>query len=79
MSNPFDDSESLFFVVVNDEGQHALWPEHAALPAGWRPVHGAAGRSSCLDYVNVNWTDMRPLGLVAHLEGAPSSERGAGR
>ncbi|MER7766849.1 MbtH family protein [Kitasatospora sp. NPDC096140] len=67
MSSPFDDPHGRFFVVSNDEGQHSLWPEFGRLPAGWTVVHGAADRSSCLDYVNANWTDMRPLSLVAHM------------
>ncbi|MDI1463738.1 MbtH family protein [Catellatospora sp. KI3] len=70
MPNPFDDPNGRFFVVVNAEGQHSLWPESAVLPAGWTVVHGAADRASCVDYVNANWTDMRPLSLIAHLENA---------
>lgn len=68
MSNPLDDPQGRFFVVVNDEGQHSLWPEFTDVPAGWTVVHGAADRTSCLDYVETNWTDMRPLSLVAHLD-----------
>jgi len=69
VSNTFDDVDGRFFVVVNDEGQHSLWPDFAVVPAGWTVVHGADTRSGCLDYVNVNWTDMRPRSLVAHLDG----------
>ncbi|MFD5326747.1 MbtH family protein [Streptomyces sp. NPDC127092] len=54
-------------VVVNGEGQHALWPEFAQVPAGWTVVHGPADRSSCVAYVDAHWTDMRPLSLVAAL------------
>jgi MbtH protein len=54
-------------VVVNDEGQHAIWPEFSAVPAGWRIVHGPADRASCVDHVNANWTDMRPLSLVTRM------------
>jgi hypothetical protein len=28
--------ENGFTVVVNDEGQHVMWPTELALPAGWR-------------------------------------------
>ncbi|WP_310741898.1 MbtH family protein [Microbispora sp. H13382] len=68
MSNPFDDPAGRFFVVVNDEGQHSLWPASGNVPAGWTIVHGAADRSSCLEYINANWTDMRPRSLVAYLD-----------
>ncbi|MEU2426356.1 MbtH family protein [Streptomyces sp. NPDC007851] len=67
MSNPFDDPDGRFLVLVNDEGQHSLWPEFAAVPAGWNAVFGASDRAACIDYINANWTDMRPLSLVAHM------------
>ncbi len=66
-SNPFDDEAGTFYVLVNDEEQHSLWPEFAAVPAGWTVVFGAAGRSECLDYVERNWTDIRPLSLRTSL------------
>jgi uncharacterized protein YbdZ (MbtH family) len=62
-SNPFDDEAGTFYVLVNDEEQHSLWPEFAVVPAGWTVVFGAASRSECLDYVERNWTDIRPLSL----------------
>ncbi|MDT0308389.1 MbtH family protein [Streptomyces sp. DSM 44917] len=64
MSNPFDDAEGVFTVLVNDEGQHSLWPEFAEVPPGWTVVHGPAGRAACLEYVEAHWTDMRPRSLV---------------
>jgi MbtH protein len=64
MSNPFDNADGTFTVLVNDEGQHSLWPEFADVPAGWKVAHGPADRQSCLDYVEQNWTDMRPNSLV---------------
>ncbi|MGY3676999.1 MbtH family protein [Streptomyces sp. TE33382] len=63
MTNPFDDDGS-FFVLVNDEGQHSLWPTFAEVPAGWSRVHGEATRQECLDYVEENWKDLRPKSLV---------------
>lgn len=64
MSNPFDDEDGQFLVLVNGEGQHSLWPTFAEVPGGWTVVHGEASRQSCVDYVEVNWTDMRPKSLV---------------
>lgn len=64
MSNPFDDNDGTFLVLVNDENQHSLWPEFAEIPAGWRSVHGPAARQDCLDYIETHWTDMRPASLV---------------
>lgn len=62
-TNPFDDDDGTFFVLVNDQEQHSLWPSFAEIPAGWRVVYGEASRASCLDYVEQNWTDMRPKSL----------------
>ncbi|WP_432826774.1 MbtH family protein [Dactylosporangium sp. CA-092794] len=63
-TNPFDNPEGTFLVLVNDENQHSLWPIFAEVPAGWRIVHGPSDRQDCLDYVNAHWTDMRPQSLL---------------
>lgn len=65
-TNPFDDDKGTFYVLVNDEEQHSLWPTFADVPAGWRVVYGDAGGSSrvaCLNYVEEHWTDLRPKSL----------------
>jgi uncharacterized protein YbdZ (MbtH family) len=68
MTNPFDNEDGTFVVVVNDEGQHSLWPDFADVPDGWRAVHGPDSRAACLEYVESNWTDMRPLSLIRDTE-----------
>ncbi|MFI0480786.1 MbtH family protein [Actinomadura sp. 9N215] len=70
MTNPFDDPDGRFFVLVNDEGQHSLWPAFIETPAGWTAVHGEADRASCLEYVERNWTDMRPKSLIRAMDAA---------
>ncbi|CAM5385365.1 MULTISPECIES: MbtH family protein [Streptomyces] len=60
MTNPFDDPRTHHRVVVNDEGQHALWPSFAAVPAGWEAVFGPAGQDACHAYVEEHWTDLTP-------------------
>jgi MbtH protein len=65
MSNPFDNTEGTFFVLTNDEGQHSLWPSFIEVPAGWSVAQGEADRQSSLDFIERNWTDMRPKSLVA--------------
>lgn len=62
-TNPFDDENGTFHVLVNDEDQHSLWPAFADVPAGWRVVFGVSTRAECLDYVEQNWTDLRPRTL----------------
>nr|WP_221375295.1 MbtH family protein [Actinoplanes polyasparticus] len=63
-TNPFDNAEGTFLVLVNDENQHSLWPAFAEVPAGWRTAHGPAPRPECVDYVNTHWIDMRPQSLI---------------
>lgn len=82
MPNPFDDTDGRFLVLVNDEGQHSLWPVFAEVPAGWTVVLGAADssgqedgepgvdRAAALEYVEQHWTDMRPRSLVESMERA---------
>ncbi|MFC4036160.1 MbtH family protein [Streptomyces polygonati] len=65
MTNPFDDNEGTFHVVVNEENQHSLWPAFAPVPAGWTAVFGETSRDEALAYVEEHWTDIRPSSLVA--------------
>ncbi len=67
-TNPFDDEDGVFRVLVNDEGQHSLWPAAIAVPDGWVVVHDDDSRASCLAYVEENWTDMRPKSLIKFME-----------
>ncbi|WP_432252259.1 MbtH family protein [Streptomyces sp. HNM1019] len=70
MSNPFENPDGRYLVLVNEEGQHSLWPAFAEVPAGWTVTHGEDGRQECLDYVNEHWTDMRPASLVNAMDNA---------
>jgi uncharacterized protein YbdZ (MbtH family) len=54
-TNPFDDDSASFFVLVNDEEQHSLWPTFADIPDGCR--------AACLDHIEHEWTDIRPKSL----------------
>lgn len=64
MTNPFENEESTYLVLINDEGQYSLWPSFAPVPSGWTVVYGAESRQACLTYVNSEWTDMRPNSIV---------------
>ncbi|MQY03018.1 Protein MbtH [Actinomadura sp. RB68] len=74
MTNPFEDEDASYFVLVNDEGQHSLWPVFAEVPAGWTVVHGEDSRKSCLDYIETHWTDMRPKSLIAEMKEYETAE-----
>jgi MbtH protein len=70
MTNPFEDADATFLVLVNDEGQYSLWPSFAEVPAGWTVVVQATDRQSALDRITELWTDMRPKTLVEAMNGA---------
>ena len=75
MTNPFEDENGTYVVLINDEGQYSLWPDFIDVPAGWTSVHEPASRQTCLDYINQNWTDMRPRSLITSMNAFASSKR----
>jgi uncharacterized protein YbdZ (MbtH family) len=62
-TNPFNDENGSFFVLVNEQEQHSLWPTFAKVPAGWRVVYDEADRAACLGHIESNWADIRPKSL----------------
>lgn len=64
MTNPFENPDGTYLVLVNDEGQHSLWPAFAEVPAGWSVAYGEDTRQACLDHIEASWTDLRPRSLV---------------
>lgn len=63
MTNPFEDENAQYLVLVNDEEQYSLWPVFRKVPAGWKQVGPARSRKECLEWIDTNWTDMRPKSL----------------
>jgi MbtH protein len=68
MTNPFEDENASYLVLVNDESQHSLWPQAIEVPAGWTVAFGPAGRQPCLEHVETSWTDMRPRSLARAMD-----------
>jgi len=64
MTNPFEDPDRPYLVLVNGEEQHSLWPSGTDVPGGWS-VRFEGSRDDCLAHIEANWTDMRPAGLAA--------------
>ena len=60
MTDPFENEDAGYLVLVNDLSQHSLWPDVIDVPPGWQVVFGSSGRRECLDYVTANWTDITP-------------------
>ncbi|MFF7556259.1 MbtH family protein [Streptomyces olivaceus] len=63
-TNPFDDADGRFLVLVNHEGQHSLWPSFAEVPGGWTVAFEENTRDACLAYIEANWRDLRPRSLA---------------
>ena len=65
MSNPFEDEDGRYLVLVNEANQHSLWPADLPAPDGWVVRYGQDTRGNCLDYVETHWTDLRPASATA--------------
>ena len=61
--NAYTIDGDLFKVIKNDEGQYSLWPEKKATPAGWTETGFTGSKAEATDYVDREWTDMRPISL----------------
>ena len=68
MTNPFENEEGEYLVLTNHEEQYSLWPSFREVPAGWTAVGPRGGRKECLDWIEENWTDMRPKSLREAME-----------
>ena len=68
MTNPFENEDGVYCVLINHEGQYSLWPQFIKVPAGWNVMIQDATRKACLDYINEHWTDMRPKSLIEAME-----------
>ncbi len=64
MTNPFEDEDGTYLVLINDEEQYSLWPAFAEVPAGWNVALAEGTRKACIDFIEENWTDMRPKSLI---------------
>ncbi|UXT43605.1 MbtH family protein [Agrobacterium leguminum] len=56
-------------VVISDEERYSIWPVYKAAPTGWRLSGFSGSKQACLDHIEVEWTDMRPLSLRRLMDG----------
>ena len=73
MTNPFEDEKGTYHVLINDEGQHSLWPSFIDVPKGWTIIRKPDTRAACLEFINKNWTDMRPNSLIESMKAQSAS------
>jgi MbtH protein len=69
MTNPFDDEDGEFLVLVNDEEQYSLWPSFHEIPNGWTSTGPVGSRAECLAWIDEHWTDLRPKTLRDAMDG----------
>ena len=67
-TNPFEDENGVYHVLINDEGQYSLWPSFKEVPLGWTIAHKSDNRAACLEFIEQNWKDMRPKSLIERME-----------
>src|ERR1700722_4643777 len=72
VTDPEKTTRNAFTVVVNDEGQHALWQAKLELPAGWRRQSAALSRQAGLDAITGDWPDITPASVRAGAPGPPA-------
>jgi MbtH protein len=75
VTNPFEDENGVYHVLINDEGQHSLWPSFIQVPDGWTIIHESGSRAACLEFINQHWTDMRPNSLVEQMKETSGSRQ----
>ena len=78
MTNPFEDENGIYHVLINDEGQYSLWPSFIDVPDGWTIIRKSDSRAACLEFINRNWTDMRPNSLIKSMNESAASQQQKG-
>ena len=74
MTNPFEDDGQEFVVLINEEGQHCLWPASLDIPSGWSRTGPSGVRALCLAWIEEHWTDMRPRSLAGRMTAGAGSK-----
>ena len=64
------DETTIYKVVFNHEEQYSIWPADRENALGWNDAGTSGTKQECLDYIDVVWTDMRPLSLRTKMDAA---------
>lgn len=68
MNSTSNEDTLIYKVVVNHEEQYSIWPADRENAFGWKDAGKSGTKAECLNYINVVWTDMRPLSLRKQME-----------
>ncbi|MEA9601525.1 MbtH family protein [Polynucleobacter sp. MG-28-Ekke-A2] len=63
MANLFEDDDGTYHVLINEIGEHSIWPSSLDVPLGWEVSLRSETRKNCLDFIETTWVDMRPKTL----------------
>lgn len=58
-----DEDLRTYVVVRNAEEQYSLWLADRPLPAGWSDSGVRGNKQVCLDHIEREWKDLRPLSV----------------
>jgi MbtH protein len=78
MTDPFENEKGEYKILLNGEGQHSLWPSFRGIPPGWSETGPKGTREECLDWIDANWTDMRPKSLATAMDNRPNPDPNSG-
>jgi amino acid adenylation domain-containing protein/thioester reductase-like protein len=74
VTKPGETALDNFVVVVNEEGQHALWQAGLDVPPGWRRGSPVGSASECLAAIDDSWPGVTPASVAADVPpGAPGA------
>lgn len=68
--NAYTIDGDLFKAIINDEEQYSIWPEKKDVPSGWKEVGFTGTKSQVTEFIDKNWTDMRPASLRKAMDGS---------
>jgi MbtH protein len=71
-----DDTRN-YVVVMNHEEQYSIWLKGKQIPDGWHSVGKEGPKAECLEYIDREWVDMRPLSLRRKMDGLANKMNGA--
>ncbi|WP_163379585.1 MbtH family protein [Cyclobacterium sp. SYSU L10401] len=71
----WEDDNTVFRVVFNQEEQYSIWPANREIPLGWQAEGKEGSKQECLDHIEEIWTDMRPLSLRKKMEALQKNQQ----
>ena len=49
-----------WIVLINEHGDHSLWPASRPIPDGWREIGPEGDADTCAAWVDAHWTALKP-------------------